>query len=96
MLINLLIQIALPVALLLWLALRPVRNPLAYTLQFISVGLLLAAIGLVGMWMMIPWWTPYLYGLAFILISLCGFGAAMRKNLRDDPAGSKGAFLFVS
>ncbi|MGJ5621545.1 peptidoglycan DD-metalloendopeptidase family protein [Sulfitobacter sp. MF3-043] len=42
------------------------------------------AVGLVGMWMMIPWWTPYLYGVLFVLVT---FGSFRHRKVRNRVGG---------
>lgn len=79
MIVTLLLQIALPVYLLIWLVLLPARTLLTYAVQVVCVGLLLATVGLVGMWLMIPWWTPYLYGVLFALVT---FASLRHRSVR--------------
>ncbi len=63
-----LFQSLVPAALLAWLSLFPMRNRWAYSVQTLCVGLVLGAVALVGLWMLPPWWVPYLFGALFVLI----------------------------
>jgi hypothetical protein len=60
-------QILLPLALILWLLLAPLRNSLGVSLQILVTAIGLLAIARMGVWIFPPWWTIYLYGLLFIL-----------------------------
>jgi hypothetical protein len=61
------LQLALPIALISWLALAPIKNRIGYAIQVVSTGLLVLALYVVGLWMMLPWWTPLAYGLLWLL-----------------------------
>lgn len=60
-------QLILPLLLLIWLARFPASGWLR-GLQLISVASILLGIALAALWTMPPFWTPYLYGLLFVLI----------------------------
>ena len=62
------LQVLLPVVLLAWLGVFAASGVLAFTLQALSVGLILLGLGLVGLWAMPPFWVPYLYGLVYLAI----------------------------
>lgn len=76
------IQIALPLALLLWLALLPANSLLGFFLQAIGTGTFLFALARVSQWAMTIWWLPYLYG-ALWLIAVVALVA--RKDLSALP-----------
>ena len=61
-------QVLLPLTLLAWMAFYPAAGWLAWGLQLISVTAVLLGIGLACLWTMPPFWTPYAYGLALLLI----------------------------
>lgn len=67
MLFTLLIQVALPVALIGWMALLPASSMMGYLAQALGTGLVLLAIALVALWMLLPWWLPWCYGLLWIV-----------------------------
>ncbi|MBE9137071.1 M23 family metallopeptidase [Nodosilinea sp. LEGE 07088] len=62
MILIIAVQIALPLALLLWLALLPARNLLGFLLQSLGIGAFLFALARVSQWALPAWWLPWLYG----------------------------------
>lgn len=63
-------QLFLPLALLAWLAIYPAKNVIAWSTQVISVAAILLGIGLAALWTLPPFWTPTIYALLFVLISI--------------------------
>ncbi|MGI9508249.1 MAG: hypothetical protein ACR2QJ_02735 [Geminicoccaceae bacterium] len=61
------IQLFLPFGLLIWLAATPLESVVGRWLQVIATGLVLLALAWVGMWVLLPWWRPYLFGLLWIV-----------------------------
>lgn len=57
-------QIALPVGLLIWLARWPARDTLSYIVRTGTTALYLVALCLVPIWLVLPWWTPWVYFVA--------------------------------
>jgi hypothetical protein len=55
-------QILIPVVLLGWMVLRPLPGRRLFLFQATGVGVSLLAIGQVGLWIMPPWWAPWLFG----------------------------------
>ncbi|MEQ9586893.1 MAG: M23 family metallopeptidase [Parvibaculaceae bacterium] len=55
------LQIGLPLILLTWLALRPLSSRLGFLAHALFTGLVLLSLLTVSLWMIPPWWTPYLY-----------------------------------
>ncbi|MEO0378468.1 MAG: hypothetical protein AAF329_28505, partial [Cyanobacteria bacterium P01_A01_bin.17] len=67
----LVIQGVIPLALLLWQGLSRSWCRLGWLLKTILVAVYLGGITLAGLWsVFFPWWTPYLYGLAWTVLSL--------------------------
>jgi hypothetical protein len=62
------LQIGLPVLLLVWLAAYPASGIVAYAGHGAATASVLLALGLVAIWVMPPWWVPYLYGFALAAI----------------------------
>ena len=56
-----LIELLLPLALLLWLAFLPARHKLPRLFQSVGTAAILLALHLAGLWIMPPWWTPWIY-----------------------------------
>lgn len=61
-----LIQLLLPLVLLLWLAFQPARHKLARLFQSVGTAAILLALHLAGLWIMPPWWTPWIYWGMFV------------------------------
>jgi hypothetical protein len=78
------LQIGLPLALIAWLAIAPPRNLLGVSLQAFVTAITLLAIARMGVWVFPPWWTPYLYGLLFVLSLV--IGVRRHKPQRKLPA----------
>jgi hypothetical protein len=76
-----LIQTLVPALLLAWLGLFPMRNRWAHAVQILCVALVLFAFALLGLWMLPPWWAPYLFGAIFILIVA---GQLLRPTLKTE------------
>jgi hypothetical protein len=55
------LQIFLPLLLVAWLAFAPMSSRLSFLTQATAAGFVLLALLLVAVWMIPPWWTPYLY-----------------------------------
>lgn len=56
------VQIALPLALLLWLALLPAGSLLGFLSQAVGIGAFLFALARVPQWALPVWWLPWVYG----------------------------------
>jgi len=67
MTILILIQILFPLVLIGWLAFWPPRNLMGMGVQALVTAIALVAIARMGIWVFPPWWTPYLYGVLFML-----------------------------
>ncbi|MEA5507217.1 M23 family metallopeptidase [Halotia wernerae UHCC 0503] len=68
-----LLQIVLPLGLIAGLAIAPLRNLMGVWVQAFVTAITLLAIARMGVWVFPPWWTPYLYGLLFVLALVIGF-----------------------
>lgn len=81
------LKLGLPVALLLWLALKPARGWLAYVVQASSIGAVLLALALAVMWLVPPWPTPLVLALAFVAIVALRLRAVRRAAAPAWAAG---------
>lgn len=68
------IQLLIPLGLLLWLLLRPARHAFLLGLQIAGTGAPLLALHLAGLWIMPPWWTPWIFWALFAIVLWRGQG----------------------
>lgn len=96
--IVILTQLVLPLALLVWVARFPAAGLLALALQVISVATVLLGISLAALWTMPPFWVPYVYGGALVLILFRHMlkGAFASQGLWKTSAWNSVVLLFVS
>jgi murein DD-endopeptidase MepM/ murein hydrolase activator NlpD len=86
-----LIQIFVPLTLILLLAIPIARHPIVLVLQVGAAGVMLLAVHLAGLWIMPPWWTPWvLWGL---FIPAIRFG--WRSRRRSAPKASDYLFAML-
>jgi hypothetical protein len=64
--VPIVLQILAPIVLLTLLAMGGEKSDAAWLLTVVSVGLYLGAVGIAGMWLFLPLYTPVLYDLIFI------------------------------
>jgi Peptidase family M23 len=57
-------QLALPLALIVWLAVAPARSRLGFAVQSVASAATLAVMALRGIWLLPPWWAPYAFAAA--------------------------------
>lgn len=74
------IQIVLPVALIAWLAFAPVGSRIGFSIQAIATGLVLLALLLIAVWMIPPWWAPYLYLAIWLGVLIWQAPARLRRQ----------------
>jgi Peptidase family M23 len=72
MIFLILLQLVVPLALIAWIAIAPLRNLLGFSLQAFVTAIALFAIARMGVWVFPPWWTLYLHGLLFVLAVVIG------------------------
>jgi Peptidase family M23 len=87
-------QIVLPLVLIAWLAIAPLRNLLGVWAQALVTGITLLAIARMGVWVFPPWWTPYGYGLLLILALVVGL--RRHKPQRQLPSSWLGWIAIIS
>lgn len=61
-------QLLLPLALLAWLGLAPLPGRLGFIVQVLATAAALLALHLVGLWLVPPWWAPWLYWIVLIIL----------------------------
>ncbi|PSN17832.1 peptidase M23 [filamentous cyanobacterium CCP5] len=87
------VQIALPLALILWFALLPAESLLGFLSQAIGIGAFLFALAQVSQWALPAWWLPWLYG-ALWLATGVAFAVGRRWSTR--PLVPVGAWSWVA
>lgn len=65
-------QLAVPVALIGWMALAPPRNLAGFCMQVIASAAALGALALLGIWLLPPWWAPWAFGVALAAAAWVG------------------------
>lgn len=84
----LVVQIAVPLALLLWLVLAPPGSLSGLAVQVAGTAAFLVALALVAQWAVLPWWLPRLY-VALLLAAV--LFRVLRGGLTDLPLLPAGA-----
>jgi Peptidase family M23 len=74
----LLLQLMLPLALIAWVAWRPLHSWAGIAIQIASIALYVLAIAIIGLWTFLPWWTPYGLGFALMVAIAPTFRAKQR------------------
>ncbi|MEX1662127.1 M23 family metallopeptidase [Thioclava sp. 15-R06ZXC-3] len=88
------VQVALPLAMLAWLAFLPAGSLAGFALQATGIGAFLFALAKVAQWAVPVWWLPWVYSGLWLGLILVW---PLRKNLRNLallPAGLSG-WMFV-
>ncbi len=74
------LQLILPLALIVWLGIMPPRNLLGIVIQALVTAIALFAIARMGVWLFPPWWTPYVYGVLFVISLAIGLQRHQRRR----------------
>jgi hypothetical protein len=85
--VPLIVQLIVPVGLLLWFAFGHHGSHAIRLLAAALVACYLVAIALAGLWLVLPWYLPAVYGVLFFLALLRSFGARSRTMW---PRGARG------
>jgi hypothetical protein len=72
------LQVALPLALIAWVALSPGRTRSSFGLQAAGTGAFLFALARVAQWAVPVWWLPWVYGGLWLLAVMAGLGRRRR------------------
>jgi Peptidase family M23 len=65
-------QFALPMALILWMALAPLHSKVGFCVQLAASAACLGAMALLGIWLLPPWWSPFVFGVGLGVASWVG------------------------
>jgi hypothetical protein len=84
------IQVALPLALLLWLLGLPAASLVGFALQVAGTGLFLFALARVAQWAVPVWWLPWVYGGVWAAAILAGLLRRAPFDLAVWPIGAVG------
>jgi len=84
----LLVQVALSLALLGWLALVPAGSALGWLMQAASVAAILFALARIAQWAVPVWWLPWVYGGLWLVIMAAGCAALSTRPLMPAGAGN--------
>ena len=92
-----LLQLALPLVLIGWLASAPPRTLAGLCIQVSATAAALWAMALLGIWLLPPWWAPYAFGVALLVAA--GVGVHRRRPFASTLPVNWGAWtatgLFV-
>ena len=90
-----LLQTALPLAPILWLAILPPRNRAGFWLLALAAALLILVVALQGIWVFPPWWVPYLMALLLVVaVTFRLIRAPVRSWLPTGLLGWLGLVIF--
>jgi hypothetical protein len=83
-------QVALPVALILWMALAPPSSVSGFVIQFAASATCLWAAAWLGIWLVPPWWAPWSFGAG--LLAAAGLALRRRRPVASTLPESAGAW----
>ncbi|KFI07946.1 hypothetical protein JN27_06785 [Massilia sp. BSC265] len=75
------LQLAAPLLLIFCIAFLPLRGRVGFGIQATATAAVLSAIALAGLWTVIPWWTPYAYGVLLVLAIAFSRGRAAARSI---------------
>jgi murein DD-endopeptidase MepM/ murein hydrolase activator NlpD len=88
---SMLLQTLVPLGLLAWLVVFPAPGGWGYLGQAVGVGFLISGAARVGLWIMPPWWMPWLLGGAWGVAVLARLTGPRRREPSDRaPSRSRG------
>jgi Peptidase family M23 len=87
-------QFAVPLALLLWMALAPPRSASLFCLQLTASAACLWALALLGIWLLPPWWAPLGFGLG--LGAVAWLGLRRRQPFASSWPVTRGAWVVAA
>lgn len=92
------LQFALPLLFVSWMGIAPPRSLLGFWIQLVATAAGLLFIGLTGIWLLPPWWTPHAFGALLLLAMVNGLRRRQpfASRLPFSAAGRAGAVLFLA
>lgn len=87
-------QAAVPVALILWLALASPRSTSGFCIQFAASAAFLWAAAWLGIWLVPPWWAPWGFGAG--LLAATWLGLRQRRPFASPRPDTPGAWLVAA
>lgn len=89
-----LLQLALPLLLIAWLALAPLKSKLGFIVQTCATAAALLGLALTGLWLFPPWWTSYIF--ATLLAASAVLGRRRRHPFTSGLPSSWAAWSFAA
>ena len=86
--IPLLLQLLIPLSLLAWLAFGRISSLGAWAVRAVLIGCYLVAIGVGGLWLILPWYTPVIYGVLLVFVMVYSFRRV--RTMPVSPASRRG------
>jgi Peptidase family M23 len=86
MTIIFLLQLALPLFFIGWVALAPLNTRFGFFCQIVGTASGLFALALTGLWLFPPWWTPYVFAVLLVVATLIGW---RRRRALVSPLSSR-------
>jgi hypothetical protein len=79
--VPLILQLLVPLILIVWLGFGRPSSSSAWVLRAVLTGLYLIAIGIGGLWLIMPWYLPVLFGLLLLLAMVHSFRRVSRMPM---------------
>lgn len=86
-------QLAAPLVLFAWLVWAPARSGLGFVVQVFGSFVALAFMALQGIWLLPPWWAPYLFAIALCVAAWLGWRRI--HPISSATPGTWGAWIVV-
>lgn len=80
-------QLLIPAVLVGWLILRPIPGRGLFLIQAAGVGIALLAVAKVGLWIMPPWWFPWLFGATWAVVVVWRLRRMRSKVVAETRSG---------
>jgi hypothetical protein len=87
-------QLLLPLILIGWMLWLPARSRLGFVVQCVGSFAAFAVMALRGIWLLPPWWTPYVFGAA--LVAAAWVGLHRRRPFTSGMPATWGAWIVAA